>query len=202
LWSGHDEEVALEVLPDRIDLGNGFSLRLPLRSDAAPLIAACQDPEIPRWTTVPSPFGQPEADAFLDRSELWERDRDLRRVYAIADVSDRLVGTVGIVRCRPEDECAEIGYWLAPSVRGRGILTIAGTAVVKAVLSAGYERVDAEVIVGNSASQRVLERIGFTHEGILRSIGSHGTGAQLRRIDVHVYSIIGSDAVAQELLTT
>jgi RimJ/RimL family protein N-acetyltransferase len=192
--------VALDQLPEHIEIGGGFALRLPKAADAPSLIRLCQDPEIPRWTTVPSPYGVDEAEAFLQRSSDWTTGRDERRVYAIVDPSDVLVGTSGLVRCRPEDECAEIGYWLGEASRGRGIARNAVTATLGAALQAGYQRVDAEVLVGNVASQRLLERVGFTHEGILRSIGSHGCGLNLRRIDVHVYSVIVADPVAQRLL--
>jgi [ribosomal protein S5]-alanine N-acetyltransferase len=108
---------------------------------------------------------------------------------------------VGLVRVRPEDEAGEVGWWMAAHARGQGILHRSLQAVLRLVLQAGYQRIDAEILVGNSASQRVAERAGFTHEGVLRSIGNHGCGENLKRIDVHVYSLLPSDPAAVALMS-
>ena len=54
--SPHPIEFPVEGLEDG-------SVRLRLRSDAdlPAIVAACQDPEIPRWTRVPESYGVPEA---------------------------------------------------------------------------------------------------------------------------------------------
>jgi RimJ/RimL family protein N-acetyltransferase len=191
---------SLRSLPDQISVDSQLTLRLPRRTDGPALIAAVQDPEIPRWTTVPSPYGQDEFDSWMDRAELWRAEDELRKNYLLVDGNDQLLGMVGLVRVRAEDENAELGYWMSPAARGKGLLTAALTALLRETLRAGYQRVDAEVLVGNTASQRVLERVGFTHEGVLRSIGSHGSGANQTRIDVHMYSVILADPIAQQLL--
>ena len=41
------------------------ALRRLERTDAAALVAICQDPEIPRWTLAPSPYGEADAHRFL-----------------------------------------------------------------------------------------------------------------------------------------
>jgi RimJ/RimL family protein N-acetyltransferase len=191
----------LQTLPDVLVVNDQLTLRLPRRSDGPAFIAAVQDPEIPRWTTVPSPYGQAEFDSWMDRAELWAREHDLRKNYVLVDSNDLLLGMVGLVRVRAEDHNAELGYWMAPPARGKGLLTHALTTLLGETLRAGYQRVDAEVLVGNGASQRVLERVGFTHEGILRSIGTHGSGEHQTRIDVHMYSVILSDPIAKRLLS-
>ncbi len=191
---------SLRPLPDQLSVDSQLTLRLPRRTDGPALIAAVQDPEIPRWTTVPSPYGQDEFDSWMDRAELWRAEDELRKNYLLVDGNDQLLGMVGLVRVRAEDENAELGYWMSPHARGKGLLTAAVTALLRETLRAGYQRVDAEVLVGNTASQRVLERVGFTHEGVLRSIGSHGSGMTKTRIDVHMYSVILTDPIAQQLL--
>jgi RimJ/RimL family protein N-acetyltransferase len=192
---------SLRPLPDQLSVDSQLTLRLPRRTDGPALIAAVQDPEIPRWTTVPSPYGQDEFDSWMDRAELWRAEDELRKNYLLVDGNDQLLGMVGLVRVRAEDETAELGYWMSPHARGKGLLTAALTALLRETLRAGYQRVDAEVLVGNTASQRVLERVGFTHEGVLRSIGSHSSGVTKTRIDVHMYSVILTDPIAQQLLS-
>jgi RimJ/RimL family protein N-acetyltransferase len=193
-------DMPLQLLSDELAVDNELRLRLPRRSDRDALIAAAQDPEVPRWTTLPANYGEEAWETFISKVEQRQRDGALERNYVITDSADQFLGVLGSVRVREEDENAEVGYWLASHARGRGVLARALTIVLKSLLEAGYQRVDAEVLVGNSASQKTLERVGFTHEGILRSIGNHGCGDGVHRIDVHMYSVILSDPIAQQLL--
>ena len=64
---------------------------------------------------------------------------------------------------------AELGYWLAEPFWGLGIMT----AAVKEMCALGFGawdivRIHAEPFARNAASRRVLEKAGFTLEGILR----------------------------------
>jgi RimJ/RimL family protein N-acetyltransferase len=192
----------LQLLPDELVVDNELRLRLPQRTDRDALIAAAQDPEVPRWTTLPENYGDDAWETFISRVEKRAIEGAFERNYVITDMTQQFLGVVGAVRVRAEDENAELGYWLAKQARGRGVLSRSLTAVLKALLAAGYERIDAEVLVGNAASQRALERVGFTHEGILRSVGNHGCGDGAHRIDVHMYSVILSDPIAQQLLAS
>jgi RimJ/RimL family protein N-acetyltransferase len=188
------------VLPDEIAVNDLLRLRLPRRSDTEAMIAACQDPEIPRWTRVPTPYGLAEAEAFFTMAQQRIDDGDEAKTYVLADANDALLGCVGFPRVESAAASAELGYWLASQARGRGHLTAAARAVVREALRVGYERISAEVLVGNDASCRVLERVGFTHEGILRSLAADGCGVATPRVDVHIYSVIRADRVAVELL--
>lgn len=80
----------------------------------------------------------------------------------------------------------EIGYWLYPHARGRGIATRTARALAGHAFSLGIRRVVAHVKVGNTASDRVLERAGFTREGISRSMPTAGGD----RIDKTVWSLL------------
>ncbi len=188
------------VLPGEVVVNDRLRLRLPRRSDTDAMIAACQDPEIPRWTRVPSPYGPNEAEAFFTMVQQRIDDGDEAKTYVLADIDDTLLGCIGLPRVEPAAASAELGYWLASHARGRGYLTAAARAVVREAIRVGYERISAEVLVGNDASCRVLERVGFTHEGILRSLAADGCGMDTSRIDVHIYSVIRADRVAAELL--
>ena len=85
-----------------------------------------------------------------------------------ADQSRQLIGTVGLA-ISDFDHQAEIGYWLGRDYWGQGFCTEA----VIAVLDYGFEtlglnRIFAQHIARNGASARVLEKAGFSKEGILR----------------------------------
>lgn len=65
----------------------------------------------------------------------------------------------------PVDGVVEIGYGVAPSVRGRGLATAAVQLLLAWVASRGAVRVRAEVLPSNLPSLRLLERLGFVDVG-------------------------------------
>lgn len=72
------------------------------------------------------------------------------------------VGTVGCAGALTPDGDQELGYGLVPSARGRGLATEAvGAACAHLERRHGVRRLTAEVQPGNSASMRVLQRLGF-----------------------------------------
>ena len=95
----------------------------------------------------------------------------LRGVVASGDTSGgvwlverdgRLVGTVGVAGPVSPEGDQELGYGLVPTARGDGVATEAVGAVC-AVLERrpGVRRLTAEVLPGNTASVRLLSRLGF-----------------------------------------
>ena len=93
--------------------------------------------------------------------------------YAVVlkgDPAGAPVGAVGCFWASHPNRTMELGYWLAEPYWGRGISAEACRAVVTfAFASCEPERMQARVIAGNAASVRVLEKLGFRHEGALRS---------------------------------
>ncbi|MFR5630024.1 MAG: GNAT family N-acetyltransferase, partial [Ruthenibacterium lactatiformans] len=88
-------------------------------------------------------------------------------------VTLRESGTLaGVVNLHGVDEahcCAETSYALSPAYRGAGLMPEALGAVLRfGFAQAGFNRICAEVLAGNAASVRVLEKCGFRREGILR----------------------------------
>jgi RimJ/RimL family protein N-acetyltransferase len=71
---------------------------------------------------------------------------------------------------------AEIGYWLFTHTRGRGTATKTARFLAEYGFSLGLERIEARVFAGNGASERVLERAGFTREGVVRSMPMRAGG--------------------------
>ena len=158
-------------------------------NDAPELYAVCQDPEIARWVTIPQPFLPADADAFIQNALTMWRD-GTGAPFAIVDAAtDRLLGAV--TRFGPEGHQATFGLWLAPESRGRGVGTRALRARVG--LEVGHTaaiRLDAFIMVGNEASNRMTERAGFQREGVLRAWDLHHDGVP---VDCVVYSRIRDD---------
>lgn len=80
---------------------------------------------------------------------------------------DRLIGTLGASEQRQGD-VFEIGYSLARAHWGQGYAVEAVGALVDLLFANGARRVFADTDPDNRASNRVLERLGFTLEGRLR----------------------------------
>lgn len=150
-------------------------LRRWRRTDLEPLVAACQDPEIPRWTTVPSPYTVETGNWFLDRCEQWwEAGTDLP--LAIVDPADgSLLGATGVHRIGgdPDDPVLgglpdEVGYWLAAAARGHGHATRA----VRLLATWWFDAMDHPCLwlrarAANERSVAVAERSGFEATGMM-----------------------------------
>ena len=114
-----------------------------------------------------------EADArdFVGMFLRQQREQPRRRFQlAIIRRSDaRLIGNCGIRRKPDNDWDADIGYELAPDCWGQGFATEAARAMVDfGFRELGLHRISSWCIAGNTASARVLERLGFRQEGRLR----------------------------------
>jgi RimJ/RimL family protein N-acetyltransferase len=157
--------------------------------DAPAVTAACQDPEIPRWTVVPHHYTQRQARAFI-RGTATDLANGRELALAIVDRGDQLLGALGISNFDWEDLKAEIGYWMAPEARRRGIGARATRLLARwAVSSLGLERLELLANPANEASQRLAERAGFTREGTLRRYRRrHGV-----REDLVMFSLLAED---------
>lgn len=76
--------------------------------------------------------------------------------------------TIGTIRGQPFDS-ATLGYWISKDKRGRGLMGEALAIVLRhAFRTLRLNRLEAEVLTDNRASQRLLRRAGFRREGIAR----------------------------------
>ncbi|MER7759244.1 GNAT family protein [Streptomyces sp. NPDC097619] len=138
-------------------------------ADAAEALAACQDPAVQRWTSVPVPYGPEEARAWCEEISPAGWRQDTEYGFAVRHTaSGALTGAVGLHVHGPAQY--EIGYWAAPEQRGRGHTLEAVTEVCRWAFTAlGAGRVEWRAEVGNTGSKAVAERAGFRVEGVLRA---------------------------------
>lgn len=154
---------------DPVELGDDqLALRLPVKGDANTVTRACQDRELQRWIPVPVPYDATHAAAWIEDTERsWDADEELRWVICDRATGD-LVGAVGLHA--HDATMREIGYWTAPWARGRGVMTGAGRLVCRwGFEGLALQRIEWWANVGNDASRRVAEKLGFTMEGMCRS---------------------------------
>ncbi len=165
-------------------------LRLPALHDVDEITLECQDPEIPRYTRISSPYHRADAVQFVEDSARAWADRT-SAAFVIADADDdSVLGSVGLMRIDPDRQVAEIGYWVAAAARRRGIATRVVRLVSRwAVVDLGIARVELMTRPENVASQGVAARAGFTREGTLRSYTTLGCGLA----DVVMFSLVPGD---------
>ena len=145
-------------------------LRLPSDADVPAIVAACQDPEIPRWTRVPRPYGEGEARGWLAQEAQSRADGEMLGLVVVDAEDGRLLGSAGIVHIDRDEGRCELGYWMAREARGRGVATRAVRLLSRWALDTlPVDRIEIHAEPDNAASRRVAERVGFTLEGVLRS---------------------------------
>jgi RimJ/RimL family protein N-acetyltransferase len=167
-------------------------IRIRLRSDAdtPALIAACQDPEVPRWTRVPDDYDEKRAAEWsVEAARLQESGEALPLAIADAE-TDEFLGSIGVHEIDRKEGRCDIGYFLAPQARGRGVMTSAIRLMTRwAFENLPVDRVQIKVQPENARSRAVAERAGYTFEGVLRS----HTVIKGRRCEMAMYSLLRSD---------
>ncbi|HJT97957.1 MAG TPA: GNAT family N-acetyltransferase, partial [Rhodanobacteraceae bacterium] len=158
------------IPPEPTLKGARLTLR-PLReSDADDLFAMQSDPRVMRyWSHAP----WTERAQAVDRIAQLARDRANAEFYTWASTlgdADRLIGTVSLFAINRTHRRAEVGYALAGSAWGFGYATEGlRLAIAYAFETIGLARLEADIDPRNEASCRVVERIGFRREGLLRA---------------------------------
>ncbi|MEU0299630.1 GNAT family N-acetyltransferase [Streptomyces sp. NPDC006175] len=138
--------------------------------DADAVHTACQDPEIQRWTVVPSPYTRADAELFTGKlcPEGWH-DGSMYNFAVLRREDAQLVGALG-VNNRYLPGTYEVGYWTAKEHRGAGYTTEALAEAARWAFTAlAADRVEWRTEIGNTASRSVALRAGFRMEGDQRS---------------------------------
>lgn len=123
--------------------------------------AFAREDVVMKLATAPWPYVIDDAVAYLSRDRK-AGEADLL-IFQRTMGAPRLIGGIGLA-ARGND--LELGYWIVPSHWGLGFATEAGDAVV--AMARDTLRIDRLVsshFVGNPASGRVLDKLGFTKTG-------------------------------------
>jgi ribosomal-protein-alanine N-acetyltransferase len=140
-------------------------------SDKPALIQHLNDRDIyERTLRIPFPYAEKDAGEWLTLYAKTTEQQGRPVHWAIRNAADALIGGCGFSDFQMgKSHRAEIGYWLAKPVWGRGIMT----AVVQCLCQHAFEefglvKIIAHVHPHNPASARVLDKCGFQQEGYLR----------------------------------
>jgi RimJ/RimL family protein N-acetyltransferase len=157
-------------------------------SDIPAILAACQDPEIPRWTRVPDSFGEEDAREWLATHQPKMRAGEGLPLAVVAPAG-QVLGAIELHIHR--HGVADIGYWVAPWARRRRVATRALVLLSRwAFATLPLFRLQVTTDPANIASQAVAERAGFRREGLLRSY----VEIKGRRMDRIMYARLPMDA--------
>lgn len=147
-----------------------FVLRPWKQEDVSDVLRYANNDKIARnlRDAFPYPYTLTDAQGFVNSCVEGDEDRQLCRAI---EVDGHAVGSIALfLGSDVYRMTAELGYWLAEDYWGRGIMTEA----VKRICEEGARRwedlvrIYAEPFAHNTASRRVLEKAGFTLEGVMR----------------------------------
>jgi len=135
-------------------------------ADCAQLLAYLNDDRVTRYITasIPRPYQLADAQWWIDVGS------QSPHIKAI-EFDGVFVGCISASRGNFEySRSAELGYWLAPQYWNRGIATQAVNEFSQHLFtSTDIVRLFVSVVAANVASIRVLEKNGFSHDGLLRN---------------------------------
>jgi RimJ/RimL family protein N-acetyltransferase len=181
-------DLSLIDLPTEVVRTERLVLRPYRPDDAEAVHRACQDLEIQRWLRVPSPYTEADAVQFVTETTVQARAEG-RGLLTAVEADGEFLGSAGL-HLTPGALGPGVGYWLAPWARGRGYAAEAAHALAGWGLELGAPRVHLLADVGNTASQAVAVRAGFSREGVLRSCLDYRDGS---RGDAVVFSRLAED---------
>jgi RimJ/RimL family protein N-acetyltransferase len=164
-------------------------LRAGRPQDAVPLAAAFVDD--PRMGVQLGHEEDPDERRMLERLAVAPDPAGAFLQLVIADpLSDEALGVVVLHSLDDHHRRGEIGFYLVPAARGRGVATAAVRLAVDWLIDErGAERVEMTTTPDNERVFALAERLGFSHEGVLRARNLE----RGRRVDVVFFGLLAGE---------
>ncbi len=104
-----------------------------------------------------------------ESAQAWKEGRAYDYAIRRRENTRRHLGNISIWPVSRLTRTGEIGYWIRTDETARGLATEATAAMVRVGFEElGYHKLTLRIAVGNRASERVAEKLGFSREGVLR----------------------------------
>lgn len=127
--------------------------------------------DLNQWLPWARPdYNSADTAAFLRESALaWREDRAWDYSMRLRSDPTRHLGNISFWTVSKLGKIFEIGYWVRSDQTGMGYCTEAVERILDEGFNhLGYHKAVLRIAVGNGASDRVAEKLGFTREGVLR----------------------------------
>ena len=131
----------------------------------------CNDYELAKTTLgIPIPYTEENAKTFIEKTKKRLEDNiSYELAVCFKENPNKVVGCVSLVGINPVARKAEMGYWVARELWGKGIATEAARAIIKF----GFEKLNLHSIMAryfneNTASGKVMQKCGMKYVGIMR----------------------------------
>jgi [ribosomal protein S5]-alanine N-acetyltransferase len=147
-------------------------LRQTTFSDTKAIFEFFSNPEVLKYHDVEAFTSFEQAERLINRwNQRFYNQQGIRWGITRKD-DDMIIGSCGYSQWNKEPSQAEIGYELSKEHWRKGIMTEALRAVIKFGLeNFEFNRIEATVMLGNTASIKLLQKLGFVEEGILKDYG-------------------------------
>ncbi|KJH71904.1 GNAT family N-acetyltransferase [Aliterella atlantica] len=168
--------------------------RLLLRSlnlnDAVDIFEYAADPQVSQYATWSAHQSINQSKQFIESVIAQYRNHQLAAWGIVCKADNKVIGTCGFTNWIATARRAEIGYALSSKYWGQGYMPEA----VRLLFGFGFclmklNRIEAKCVIANTASARVMEKVGMQFEGILRQ----DLLAKGSFYDVKIYSILKQD---------
>jgi RimJ/RimL family protein N-acetyltransferase len=139
------------------------------RSDADAIFALHSNPIVLRYWDSPAWDDPARAARFLDICEQMQQEGTGARLAIERAADAAFIGVCNLFNYNPTHRSAKLGYVLDIPAWGHGFATEAARALLQwSFATLDLNRVQSETDTRNTASNRVLEKLRFRHEGTLR----------------------------------
>jgi len=170
--------------------GKRVRLRAPTPEDADAVFALFSDPEVMRYWSRPPMTARAEAEGLIAEILDGFSQRTILNWMVTSRQDDALIGTCALFRVDARHRRAEIGYSLRRDHWGRGFAVEAVSLLLDwSFRTLGLHRIEADIDPRNDGSRKLLERLGFASEGLLRE--RYFVGDEIS--DTELFGLLASD---------
>lgn len=168
--------------------------RLMLRrmtiEDARDMFEYARNPDVARYTLWDHHTSIDDSVRYLNCATRSYENGEIENWGIVYRENNKFIGTCGFYSWLPEHFRAELQYALSADYSGRGIMSEAVDEVIRfGFENMGLNRIAANCMPENIASERVLQKAGMRFEGVMRE----GVYAKGRFHNLKVYAILKED---------
>lgn len=156
-------------------------------SDVEAIARHLRDLDVSRWLArVPHPYGLAEARALVGHVQVADTAGTAVTLAIVPREGETAGEAVGIVAIHGLDRLPEFGYWIGKAYWGRGLMTEATEAAMRWIYgNLAVDEIASGAFVGNDASLRIQDRLGFRVTGRSRR-ECQALGCELDHIDTRL----------------